>query len=64
MNYESLNCCSLVEIKIQFMKIYFFKTLQLTLFLCGVCFVFKYYTMSKCFDRWCDSLVNLWRNLI
>jgi len=43
MNYESLNCCCLVKIEIQFMKIYFFKKISsLPLFLCGVCFVFKF----------------------
>jgi len=40
MNYKSLIYC-LVEIEIQFMKIYifFFKLSSLPLFLCGVCFV-------------------------
>jgi len=33
---------SLVKIEIQVMKIYFFKKLSsLSLFLCGVCFIFK-----------------------
>jgi len=41
MNYESLNCC-LVKIEIQFMKIYtFLKLSSLSLFLCGVSFIFK-----------------------
>jgi len=52
MNYESLICCSLVEIEIQFMKIYFLKLSSLPLFFCGVCFVLKfemivYYTWVK-----------------
>jgi len=68
MNYERLKFCCLVEIEIEFVKIYIFlKLSSLPLFFSGGFFLTLWWsciTREQRIWRWCQSLVNWWRSFI